>query len=515
MATSSGGNTWSPAPPIAARCSVATQKPFHSAARPLDDQVGEELGVVGAGTGHDHRRQQLAQLVGVAELGGGLGADPLDGLGVEGAEVALVDGKAPPQLHGSGAALLEGRVVEERVGAGGQDLVGQRRGLGRVDARDLDAARLESGDDLGEALDVHGLVEAVVHRLADERVIGDLDRSGRVLLAADELREDRGHQVVGLHALDRRRVLATAPEAQDDERAVEVPAPAGREHRREDRRLAQHALDRLRRQEPTHGVERERVLRSEAEDDGVVGRRGLQLEVEADAEALAQGEAEAAVDPSAEGSVDDELHAAGLVEEPLEHEVLPGGEAAEGEARGGEVADGHRGGLPVDAGVLHEPVHGPVRFTGGEQSVEALSDLRDLGAELVGAGRRLAQPERHRRRRAVRVDDPYDAGLDAADAPRRRAEEEDVAGGRLDRPVLVHRADERVVGVGEHAVVGGLGDGAAAGERGQAGAPLAPHLAVDGVAVEVGAARAPSGGDAVGGEGDDLVEVLPRQRGER
>ncbi len=61
-----------------------------------------------------------------------------------------------------------------------------------------------------EAVDVHGLVQAVVHGLADERVVGDLERAGEVLLAADLRREDGGQQVVGAHALDRRRHLAGA-----------------------------------------------------------------------------------------------------------------------------------------------------------------------------------------------------------------------------------------------------------------------------------------------------------------
>ena len=65
------------------------------------------------------------------------------------------------------------------------------------------------------------------------------------------------------------------------------------------------------------GLEREAVLRAEREQDAVVGRRRLQLEVEGAAEALAQRHAPGAVDAAAERRVDDELHAARLVEEPL------------------------------------------------------------------------------------------------------------------------------------------------------------------------------------------------------
>ena len=87
-------------------------------------------------------------------------------------------------------------------------------------------------------------------------------------------------------------------------------------------------------------------------------------------------------------------------------------------------------------------------------------ELGHLGRELLCSPRGLAEPERHRWRGALRVDDPDGARLDAADAPRRRPQQEDVAGHALDGPVLVHRADEGLVGLGHHAVVAELGDGA-------------------------------------------------------
>ena len=47
-----------------------------------------------------------------------------------------------------------------------------------------------------------------------------------------------------------------------------------------------------------------------------------QLEVEVQAELLAQSKPKRPVDPGAQRSVDDQLHAAGFVEEPLEHDVV-------------------------------------------------------------------------------------------------------------------------------------------------------------------------------------------------
>ena len=71
------------------------------------------------------------------------------------------------------------------------------------------------------------------------------------------------------------------------------------------------------RDEAEDRVEREAVLRADRQQDRVVGRRRLQLEVEGAAELLAQRQAPGAVDARAERRVDDELHAAGLVEEAL------------------------------------------------------------------------------------------------------------------------------------------------------------------------------------------------------
>jgi hypothetical protein len=73
--------------------------------------------------------------------------------------------------------------------------------------------------------------------------------------------------------------------------------------------------------------------------------------------------------------------------------------------------------------------------------------------QLVAARRRLAEPERDRRRQAVRIGDPDRATRDLEDPPGRVTELEDVARVRLDREVLVERADESVAGIEDDAVV--------------------------------------------------------------
>ena len=306
------------------------------------------------------------QLVGRAGIGRHLVAHAVDGVGVEPADGAEVDRQAPPQGHGVGAPVLQLGVVEEGVRLGGEDLVAERRRLGGVAEVHLHPAGLDAVEQLGEPVDVEGLGHRVVHGLAHDRVVGDLDRPGGVLLAGGGLGEQRRHHVVGLHALDGRRVPPAALEPQHDERAVEVPPPPALEHGRGrgQHRLLEDAPDGVGVEEAGHIRQREAVVRAERQHHGVVVRRRLQLEVERHAEPLAQGQAQRPVDPAAVGRVHDEVHALGVVEEPLEHEVLVGG---------------------------HDAQHGPA-------CGHVVDDLVDRGVAERG-GRSPARPGRRRRRR--------------------------------------------------------------------------------------------------------------------
>ena len=81
----------------------------------------------------------------------------------------------------------------------------ERRRLVSVARDDLRSRPLDAGEQRFEALDVHRLVQAVVDRLRDERMIGNLALAGEVLGARDLVGKHRGEQVVGAHALQRRR----------------------------------------------------------------------------------------------------------------------------------------------------------------------------------------------------------------------------------------------------------------------------------------------------------------------
>ena len=186
--------------------------------------------------------------------------------------------------------------------------------------------------------------------------------------------------------------------------------------------------------------------------------------------------------------MDDELHAAGLVEEALEHELLLRRHRAEHGPADGEVVDDHRGGLGVDAGGVDQPLAGAVGVAGRRGARRRRRAASDTSSDS-SAVRAGASPIQNGivRRRVAGVAHPHDAGLDPADLPRVGAEQEDVARHRLDRPVLVDGADEGVVGLGHDAVVAVLGDRAARRGGGEARALATAQLAVDRVVVHVGA----------------------------
>ena len=90
-------------------------------------------------------------------------------------------------------------------------------------------------------------------------------------------------------------------------------------------------------EEALHVLEREAVRRPERQHDAVLERRGLELEVELAAEALAQRQSPGPVDARAVGRVDDEVGVAHVVEEALEHDGVERRQRAERRLAGGEV----------------------------------------------------------------------------------------------------------------------------------------------------------------------------------
>src|SRR5262249_33222153 len=102
----------------------------------------------------------------------------------------------------------------------------------------------------------------------------------------------------------------------------------------------------------------------------------------------------------------------------------------------------------------------PVERTFGHQPGDSIGLLNDLFTEVGdffgkfdGPSWGLAVPKRDGRSGAARIFDTNASGFDAANAPRRRAEQEYVSCKALDRKVLINSADNRLLWFGDDVVV--------------------------------------------------------------
>ena len=463
--------------------------------------------------GQQHQgEQQIVQLVGRPQIRGGLRDHLRDGCGIERSQRRGIAGiERAPELHRPRSPLLQRGVVEIRVRRRVQDLVRERRRLRRVAREQSQLAALHPLQQPAQTFDVHRLVEAVAQRLPDQGVIGGLDHAGIVLLALRLRGEDLREQVVGAHAEDVEGDLLAGARPQHRERTRRVPAPANSPHRRAERRLREDLVDGAGSEELEDGLQRETVLRSHREQDPLVGRRGLELEVEGPAEALAQRQPEGAVLLRPERRVHDQLHAAGLVEEPLRDQRALGRKRSQGCAGRAQIPDDLFRACLRNGAVANEEFFGAGRLV--EERLDLLAQPRHFLRQLGSAPRRLAVPERQRRRRAVRVLHPHPPRLDPPDLPALVAEQEDVAGHALDGPVLIDLADGDSLGLRHHRVLRRVRDRSAAGERRDArAAPRLDHV-MDAVAMQpgaLGAARSPR--DTLGVHLDQRIEFGPWKR---
>jgi hypothetical protein len=301
---------------------------------------------VGDGEGYE-LEEEVVEFVLVANVGPELGADGVDGGLIETA-CAIDDriGEGTAGADGAGATGGGVFVVEEGVGHGVDELVRKERWDGRVYSQAADGARCDSLKDFEEAVDVHGLGEGVLHDFADEGVVGDLYVAGHGLWTCRRVGEDAGEEVVGTGALDLRGDALALRHAEELERATGGPAPTILEERRGDAGLFEELFRGEGSEEAEDVFEGEAVLLGERDVDAVVGGGGLEFEVEAAAEAFAEGEAPGLVDAAAEGRVEDELLAATFVEEALGDDGCLGGNGAEDGTAGDDVGDElERGGV--------------------------------------------------------------------------------------------------------------------------------------------------------------------------
>jgi hypothetical protein len=203
----------------------------------------------------------------------------------------------------------------------------------------------------------------------------------------------------------------------------------------------------------------------------------------------------------AERRVDHELLPARLVEEALGDD---GGLRRHGAERGphprGRTRRAARA-LGREPAVAHEPLDRRVALRR-----DLFREPPDGERQLARARRRLAHPERDRRRRGAGVGDAHAAGLDAEDLPRLVAEQEDVAAHALDGEILVHLADERAGRLLDDVVVGDVRDRAAARDGGEPGAAARAQAIVHAVPVEQRRAPPASRRHAVGQHVEDRLE---------
>ena len=162
------------------------------------------------------------QLVGIQHRRPRFAAHALDRLGVELAELGrLLRRHVAARLHGERAPLLGRRVVEERVRLGAEDLLRERRRARELAANDLDLAGLDALEHPHEAFDVHRRRQAILERLLDERMVGNLAiAAGQVLGAGELIREHRRQQILGVHALELRGLLLAVAEPPHGERVL-------------------------------------------------------------------------------------------------------------------------------------------------------------------------------------------------------------------------------------------------------------------------------------------------------
>ena len=258
-------------------------------------------------------------------IGPGFLAHARDRLGIEPAEVGRVSGSSQRRLmHGLRAALLERRVVE--VG------IRPRRRAPRAPAATARSGRARRTRDLAASI-------RAAARSRPSMSIASCRQSAIVCAPAD----GRGSRARRPGSRRRRPGPGRPPRAGPRRPcAAAAAAPSAAAEARQRQRDARHSSASARRTSARRAapapapartvsrmqvardlVEREAVRRRQRQHDGVLGRRRLQLEVELAAEALAQRQPPGAVDAAAEGRMDDQLHAAGFVEEALEHDACP------------------------------------------------------------------------------------------------------------------------------------------------------------------------------------------------
>ena len=311
-----------------ARDSAGGQQRVEPGLRPVADFLGQQ---------GDECQQCVVQLFGVARQRPGFGADLGDGLGIELGQVPRGERQPPPRGHRPGAALLQRSVIQEGVRIGVEQLMRERARLAGVAGDELDLPLLLTLQHVQPAGQVGPLVFAIPHRLPDQRVIGNGQVAGMILQAAGVGGKDRGQQVVTAEPLQLRRNPLAAVVATHGQRVGHVPTPTGLEQRGRQQSLFVQVLRVAGIEHAEQIIDRDAVIRPHREHDAVVVGTGLQFEVKAAAESLAERQSPGPVDSRPPRGMNHQLHAARLVEEPLKDDPLERRNQAECRSLGRDV----------------------------------------------------------------------------------------------------------------------------------------------------------------------------------
>ena len=425
--------------------------------------------------------------------------------------VGLHFGRVQPAAvaDGIGATLFKGGVVQKGIGAGVDDLLRKGRRFPKVPGDEGQRPALDGAHQLFETLDVHGLGQAVVDGLLYQRVLGHLTLALDVLETGDLIGEYVGHQVLGIHPLELRRHALAIAIALDGQRAGGIPAPAHLEHGGVEQRLHQHVLHAAALQIGIDFLQWKTVHRAQGDHDAVLVRGGLQFEVEGAAEALAQGKTPRTIEATAEGRMYDDVHVAYLVKEALHHQRGLGWHDFQRIAPRLQIIHQLLSGRSRQAQSFLQPLHRIGCRVVPQIGIDGFPQGADRERKLPRAARAFPEPEGDRGPRALGVAYAHLESIHPQQLPAVAAQRENVAGQCLEGEVFVERADHGVVRVQHYLIIEHVRDGAAIGQRCQAGIAAGTDPVVDHIQVQIGALAPQPRGVAVGQHLHDAVECLP------
>ena len=261
------------------------------------------------------------QLIDVGRIGPNLRFKSRDSLCIKLPQIrCLLRIDPTARRHRLSTPLFQRRIVKKRVRFGGQNLLREWRWLGRVACNNGDFARFDFAQQRFKTVDVHRFMQTVIDGLLDQGMIGNFAFADEVFRASDLIWKYRRDQVFRRHALQLRRRFFAAAKSWQRQRDGRVPTPARGKHRRGQQCLHQNIAHTIGMQITLHFFQRKTVTGRERQNNRIFRRRRLQLEIELAAKTFAQTQTPGAVDAAAIRRMDDQLHAAGFVEETFEHD---------------------------------------------------------------------------------------------------------------------------------------------------------------------------------------------------